>query len=103
MRRRVWTVAALLLLVLALVPLSARAEARAQVRTETKTPSGLAALWGAVRAVLSPQVIFGKLGPGMDPGGNPTPPGSGPSNTGTRPPRSPHPGSDLGSGMHPFG
>ena len=102
MRRRVWTVTALLLLVLALVPWPAAAASQAQVQRE-KTLSGFAALWEAVRGVLSPQVIFGRLGPGMDPGGNPTPPGSSPSDTGTRPPRPPHPESDLGPGMDPLG
>jgi len=102
MHRRVWTVTALLLLVLALVPQPAVAASQAQVRRE-KTPSGFAALWEGVRGVLAPQAIFGRLGPGMDPGGTPTPAGSGPSETGTRPSRPPHPESDLGPGMDPLG
>jgi hypothetical protein len=102
MRRRVWTVAAFLLLVLALVPRPAVAASQAQARMESKTRSGFAALWEAVRGVLSPQAIFGRLGPGMDPGGNPTPPGSGPSGAGARS-RPPHPESDLGAGMDPLG
>jgi len=103
MRRRMWTVTALMLLVLALVPRPAAAAApRTQVRRE-KTLSGFAAFWDAVRGGLSPQAIFGRLGPGMDPGGNPTSPGSGHSDTGTRPLRPPHPESDLGPGMDPLG
>jgi hypothetical protein len=102
MHSRVWIVTALLLLVLALVPRPTAAASQAQVRRE-KTLSAFAALWEAVREVLSPQVIFGRLGPGMDPGGTPAPSANGAMGTGARPSRPPHPESDLGPGMDPLG
>lgn len=103
MHRRVWTAATLLLLGLALVPRPAPAAFQAQVGKELRTPTGFAVLWYAARGMLSPQRIFGLLGPGMDPGGSTTPPPNGTLGTGVKPPRPPHPESDLGPGMDPLG
>jgi hypothetical protein len=101
MRRRVWTVAATLLLVLALMPLPVAA-ATGKTRMESKTRGGLAVLWEAVLGMLSPHAIFERLGAGMDPGGNPTAPPHGTLGTGGTS-RPPHPESDLGPGMDPLG
>ncbi len=103
MRRRVWTVSAALLLVLALVPRPVAAASQARVNMDSKTRSGFAALWEAVLTVLSPHGIFGSLGAGMDPGGNAVPPTNGAPGTGARPARPAHPDNDLGPGMDPLG
>jgi hypothetical protein len=103
MRRRMWTVSAALLLVLALVPWPAAAASQTQGRTESKTRSGFAALWEAVLGVLTPQVIFGRLGAGMDPGGSPAPPTNGAPGIGARPARPAYPDNDLGPGMDLLG
>jgi hypothetical protein len=94
MRRRLWTLATLLLLALAAVPQPASAGERAAVKPVKATPGTLAAFWEGVRhlPLLS---SLRKLGPGMDPAGTPAP-SSPPGGTSI-------PQSDLGPGMDPWG
>jgi hypothetical protein len=94
MRRRLWTLATLLLLALALGPQPAAAGGRVAVKPVKTAPGTLAAFWEALRH-LPFQSSLRKLGPGMDPAGTPAP--SSPSG-GTSIPRS-----DLGPGMDPWG
>jgi len=94
MRRRLCTLATLLLLALAVVPQPAAAGERAAAKPVKAAPSTLAAFWAGLRHLpfLS---SLGKLGPEMDPGGAPKP-SSPPSGTSI-------PQSDLGPEMDPHG
>jgi hypothetical protein len=94
MRRRLWTLATLLLLAFAAVPLPAAAGERVAVKPVKAAPGTLAAFWEGLRHLpFLPSLR--KLGPEMDPAGTPkpsSPPG------GTSIPRS-----DLGPEMDPWG
>jgi hypothetical protein len=94
MRRRLWTLATLLLLALAAAPQPAAAGERATVRPAKSAPGALAAFWDGLRRLpfLSSLV---KLGPGMDPHGTPIP-SNPPGGTAI-------PQSDLGPGIGPYG
>jgi hypothetical protein len=94
MRRRLWTLATLLLLALAAVPRPAAAGERATVKPVKAAPGALAAFWERLRHLpfLS---SLGKLGPGIDPHGAPQQ-SSPPAGTST-------PQSDLGPGIDPWG
>jgi hypothetical protein len=94
MRRRLWTLATLLLLALAVVSQPAAAGERVAVKPVKAAPGTLAALWEGLRHLPFLSSLR-KLGPGMDPGGAPAP--SNPPG-GTSIPRS-----DLGPGMDPAG
>jgi hypothetical protein len=94
MRRRLWTLATLLLLALAAVPQPAAAGERAAIKPVKAAPGALASLWEGLRhlPLLS---SLRKLGPGMDPHGTPAP-SSPPAGTSL-------PQSDLGPEMDPAG
>lgn len=94
MRRRLWTLATLLLLALAAVPRPATAGERAIVKSVKAGPGVLASFWEGLRHLpfLSP---LRKLGPEMDPAGAPKP-SSPPGGTSI-------PQSDLGPEMDPWG
>jgi hypothetical protein len=94
MRRRLWTLATLLLLALAAVPQPSAAGERATAKPVKAAPGAPAAFWEGLRHLpfLSP---LRKLGPGMDPAGTPNP-SSPPGGTSI-------PQSDLGPGMDPWG
>ena len=94
MRRRLWTLATLLLLAFAAVPRPAAAGERATVKPAKATAVALAAFWEGLRHLpfLS---SLAKLGPGMDPAGAPAP--------SSPPAGAPTPQSDLGPGINPWG
>ncbi|HEY4562073.1 MAG TPA: hypothetical protein VIJ36_03790 [Thermoanaerobaculia bacterium] len=94
MRRRLWTLATLLLLALAAVPRPAAAGERAAVKPVKAAPGGLAAFWEGLRHLpfLAP---LRKLGPEIDPAGAPKP-SSPPGGTSV-------PQGDLGPGIDPWG
>ncbi|HEY4573768.1 MAG TPA: hypothetical protein VIJ26_07400 [Thermoanaerobaculia bacterium] len=91
MRRRLWTLATLLLLALAAVPRPAAAGERAAVRP---VKAASAAFWEGLRHLpfLAP---LRKLGAGIDPAGAPKP-SSPPGGTSI-------PQGDLGPGIDPWG
>lgn len=94
MRRRLWTLATLLLLELAAVPQPAAAGERAAGKPVKAAPGALASLWEGLQH-LPFLGSLRKLGAGMDPGGTPAPSNS-PGGTSIPP-------SDLGAGMDPAG
>ena len=93
MRRRLCTLATLLLLALAVVPQPAAAGGRATGRPAKAAPGALAAFWEGLRHLLLPSL--GKLGPEIDPAGTPRP--------SSPPGGAAIPQSDLGPGMDPYG
>jgi hypothetical protein len=94
MRRRLWILATLLLLALAVVPRPAAAGERVAVKPVKTAPGALAAVWGGLRHLPFLSSLL-KLGPGMDPGGTSVP-SSPPAGTSI-------PQSDLGPEMDPWG
>jgi hypothetical protein len=94
MRRRPWTLATLLLVALAVVPLPAAAGERAAVKPVKAAPGVLAIFWEGLRHLPLPSSLR-KLGVGIDPHGTPAP-SSTPGGTSV-------PQSDLGIGMDPWG
>lgn len=93
MRRRLWTLATLLLLALAAVPQPAAASERA-VKPAKAAFGGLAAFWEGLRH-LPFLASLRKLGPEMDPAGAPKPSSSSGGSS--------VPQSDLGPGIDPAG
>jgi hypothetical protein len=94
MRRRLWTLAILLLLAFAAVPQPAAAGERATARPVKAAPGVLASFWEGLRHLPFLSALR-KLGPGMDPFGTPAP-SSPPGGTSI-------PQSDLGPEMDPWG
>jgi hypothetical protein len=93
MRRRLWTLATLLLLALAAVPQPASASERA-VKPVKAAPGALASFWEGLRHLPFLSSLR-KLGPEIDPAGAPKP-SSPPAGTSI-------PQSDLGPGIDPWG
>jgi len=89
MRRRLWTLATLLLLALAVAPQTAAAGERATVRPAKAAPGALAVFWEGLRRLPFLSSLM-KLGPEIDHAGTPKP-------------NSPIPQSDLGPGIDPYG
>lgn len=94
MRRRLWTLAILLLLAFAAVPQPVAACERAAVRPVKAAPGVLASFWEGLRHLPFLSSLR-KLGPGIDPAGTPAP-SSPPEGTSI-------PQSDLGPGIDPWG
>lgn len=90
-RRRLGTLAALLLLVLFLMPRPAAAGGRELSRPAKRASSTVSRLLAVLN--LFPAQWIEKLGPEMDPAGL----------TGSNPPSPPPPSTNLGPGMDPFG
>jgi hypothetical protein len=94
MRRRLWILATLLPLALAVISQPAAAGERTAVRPVKAAPGGLVAVWEGLRHLPFLSSLQ-KLGPEIDPAGAPKP-SNPPGGTST-------PQSDLGPGMDPWG